>query len=182
MLKDMAGRAGCLIAVAVGMITALAPPGVAAGADGLVWCHDVARDLVTRRAAEACAGRIVDGQQAERVRARRRMRIRRNLGAMRSAVPGGRISGSGTGFFIAGDGTLLTNAHVVTGCRTGMVEAAGDATGSARLLGLDVGNDLALLRAEIVPQAVADFGAARDRVTDDPVAVVGFPRHGRVAI
>ncbi len=182
MLEITAGRAGCSIAIAAGMIAALAVPGSAAGADGAAWCHDAARDLVSRRAAEACDGRIVDANEADRIRDRRRARIRRGLGGMRTAVPRGRISGSGTGFFIASDGTLVTNAHVVAGCRTVMVEAADNAKGHARLLGLDADNDLALLRTEIVPQDIADFALLRDPAADEPVAVVGFPLHGRVAI
>ncbi len=182
MLKITAGRAGCSIAIAAGMIAALAVPGAAAGADGAVWCHDAARDLVTRRAPDACDGRIVDANEADRIRARRRARVLRGLGGIRTAVPRGRISGSGTGFFIASDGTLVTNAHVVANCRTVMVEAAGNATGPARLLGLDADNDLALLRAELIPKEIADFASPRDPAVDEPVAVVGFPLHGRVAI
>jgi len=182
MLEITAGRVGCLIAIATGMIAAFAVPGAAVGADGTVWCHDAARDLVTRRAADACDGRIVDEIEANRVRERRRARIRRGLGGIRSAVPRGRISGSGTGFFIASDGTLVTNAHVVGGCRTVMVEAAGNAKGPARLLGLDADNDLALLRTELVPKEIADFASPRDPAVDEPVAVVGFPLHGRAAI
>ena len=182
MLVIWAGRAGCWIVIAAGMMTALVAPGAAAGADGTVWCHDAARDLVTRRAADACDGRIVDANEADRVREQRRARVRRGLGGGRTEVPRGRISGSGTGFFIASDGTLVTNAHVVSGCRTVMVEAAGNAKGRARLLGLDADNDLALLRVDIVPQVTAEFASPRDPAADEPVAVVGFPLHGRVAI
>jgi len=182
MLEFTAGRAGCAIAIAAGMIAALAMPGAAADADGAVWCHDAARDLVMRRPTKACHGRIVDDNEADRIRERRRARIRRGLGGMRTAVPRGRISSSGTGFFIASDGTLVTNAHVVANCPTVIVEAAGNATGPARLLGVDTDNDLALLRAEIAPKAIADFALPRDLAGDEPVAVVGFPLHGRVAI
>ncbi len=164
------------------MTLALVPPSGAADAEDAVWCLDVARDLVTRREAEACAGRIVDAEEAGRVRARRRDRIRRNFDAVERNAPGRRMSGSGSGFFIAPDGTLVTNAHVVDGCRTVMVETAGEARGTARLLELDVGTDLALLRAEMAPPAIADFAPPRDVAPDEPVAVVGFPLHGRVAI
>ncbi len=117
MLIITARRFGCSIMIAVAMIAALAAAGAAASADGAVWCHDSARDLVTRRAAAACDGRIVDDNEAAHIRERRRARIRRGLGGTRTAVPRGRISGSGTGFFIASDGTLVTNAHVVANCR-----------------------------------------------------------------
>ena len=75
----------------------------------------------------------------------RRERIRRVFGGARRAAPAGRRGRGGTGFFIAADGALVTNAHVVAGCRTVMVDAAGGASGTARPLGLDAENDLALM-------------------------------------
>jgi len=182
MLEFTAGRAGCAIAIAAGMIAALAMPGAAADAGGVVWCHDAARDLVIQRPANACLGRIVDENEADRIRERRRARIHRGLGGMSTAVPRGRISSSGAGFFIASDGTLVTNAHVVAYCPTVIVEAAGNATGPARLLGVDTDNDLALLRTDVVPKAIADFALPRDLAVGEPESVVGFPLHGRVAI
>jgi len=182
MLIFRAGRAAWSIAIAVGIAMAHVSPGAAVDARGPIWCHDAARDLVTLRPAGACTGRIVDEVEAQRIRERRRARIRRSLGGSQDPVPGGRISGSGTGFFIASDGTLMTNAHVVEGCRTVIVEAAGNDKGPARLLGADSDNDLALLRTDIVPKDVADFASLRDPAVDEPVAVVGFPLHGRVAI
>ncbi len=177
----MARRIGGAIGI-VALIAAIAAPDTAVGTDGLVWCHDAARDLVTRRAAEACRGRIIDDAAAERVRTRREERIRRNFGGVRNAVPGRRRSGSGTGFFIASDGALVTNAHVVARCQAVTADAADGASGPARVLGIDAENDLALLRAEIVPPAVAQFRRQRDPVVDEAVAVVGFPLHGRIAI
>ena len=164
------------------MTLALVPPSGAADAEDAVWCLDVARDLVTRREAEACAGRIVDAEEAGRVRARRRNRIRRNFDAVERNAPGRRMSGSGSGFFIAPDGTLVTNAHVVDDCQGISVEAAGNVSGSARLLGIDGARDLALLRADFAPPATATFGLPRVVTVDEPIAVVGFPLHGRVAI
>ena len=182
MLKLSAGRAACAIGIAAGMIAALAPPAAAVDADEPVWCHDTTRDLVARRPADGCEGRIVDAEEADRVQERRRARIRRTLGGVQNAVPRGRMGGSGTGFFIAHDGSLVTNAHVVAGCKAVTVEAADGARGAARLLGLDSENDLALLRADIVPKEVADFASLREPIIDEPVAVIGFPLHGRVAI
>jgi S1-C subfamily serine protease len=166
-LEFTAGRAGCAIAIAAGMIAALAMPGAAADAGGVVWCHDAARDLVIQRPANACLGRIVDENEADRIRERRRARIRRGLGGMPTAVPRSRISSSGAEFFIASDGTLVTNAHVVANCPTVIVEAAGNATGPARLLGVDTDNDLALLRTDVVPKAIADFALPRDLAVDE---------------
>jgi S1-C subfamily serine protease len=177
-----AGTVACAIAIAAGAIAAPVAPAIAASANGTAWCHDTARDLVTQRPVEACQGRMVDETEADRIRERRRARIRRSLGGVKGAVPRGRMGGSGTGFFIARDGTLVTNAHVIDGCSTMVVEAADNEKGTARVLGVDARNDLALLRADIVPKAVADFASLREPEFDEPVAIVGFPLHGRVAI
>ena len=53
--------------------------------------------------------------------------------------------GSGTGFVIDRDGTIVTNAHVVGDARTVEVQFANDATASARVAGVDESSDLAVL-------------------------------------
>lgn len=55
---------------------------------------------------------------------------------------------SGTGFFIAGDGTLLTAAHVVHDCRRTQVVSRFVPLTSATILSTDHKDDLALLRAD----------------------------------
>jgi S1-C subfamily serine protease len=174
-------RIAVAIAMAVG-ISVSGAPATAAQTDAVVWCLDAARDLVTRRHALDCKGRVVDDATADEVRERRRTRIRRSLVVTPKPVARGRIAGSGTGFFITADGALVTNAHVVAGCRAVTVDAADGASAAARLIGLDAEADLALLRIETTPPAFADFAPLRDVAVDEPVALVGFPLHGKVAI
>ncbi len=55
--------------------------------------------------------------------------------------------GAGTGFLIAGDGTLVTNAHVVDGASTVRVRFGEDGVPiRARVVGRDEGTDLAVLK------------------------------------
>ena len=56
--------------------------------------------------------------------------------------------GSGTGFVIDRDGTLVTNAHVVGDAETVEVQFADDATARARVAGVDRSSDLAVLRVD----------------------------------
>ena len=56
--------------------------------------------------------------------------------------------GSGTGFVIDRDGTLVTNAHVVGDAGTVEVQFADDATASARVAGVDRSSDLAVLKVD----------------------------------
>jgi len=57
-------------------------------------------------------------------------------------------SGSGTGFVVDADGTLVTNAHVVGSARTVQVEFADDETAQARVTGVDRSSDLAVLKVD----------------------------------
>ena len=57
-------------------------------------------------------------------------------------------SGSGTGFVVDADGTLVTNAHVVGDSDTVQVQFADDDTAQARVAGVDRSSDLAVLEVD----------------------------------
>jgi S1-C subfamily serine protease len=83
---------------------------------------------------------------------------------------------SGTGFFITEDGFLVTNEHVVRqAVQVRLVTDAG--TIPARIVSIDTGNDLALLKADgrFAPLPVATSRKVRLGST---VATVGFPNIG----
>lgn len=79
---------------------------------------------------------------------------------------------SGSGFFIAEDGRVLTNAHVVKGCeRIEVSSPAGVSWG--HLLARDATNDLALISTTLHPSAAAVW---RSRVKQgEEIAIYGFP-------
>lgn len=85
------------------------------------------------------------------------------------------VQGSG---WIAGDGIVVTNAHVVAGQDDTTVDVGGDGGDlDAEVIWFDVRNDVALLR---VPDA---SGTPALALTDDPAqgtggAVLGFPENG----
>ena len=91
-------------------------------------------------------------------------------------TPDARSTATGTGFFITQDGFLVTAAHVVNGAteirlltQTGLL--------SARVVKLDVANDLALLKAEghFSPLPIASSRAVK---LGSIAATVGFPNTG----
>jgi Tfp pilus assembly protein PilF len=89
----------------------------------------------------------------------------------------------GTGVFVSKQGHVLTNFHVVDSCRQVTVQS-GRLSRAARVVALDVANDLALLATSLRPARVADW---RHTVqVDEPVVVYGFPvvadrtLHGKV--
>jgi serine protease Do len=86
---------------------------------------------------------------------------------------------TGSGFFVSGDGYLLTNSHVVAGCSEAVVLDQG----AARVVARDNRNDLALLRlatvsAEKKPIAVRfRTGAVQ---LGEATYVLGYPLAGRL--
>jgi tetratricopeptide (TPR) repeat protein len=78
----------------------------------------------------------------------------------------------GTGFFVAADGHVLTNAHVVRACKQVRIRA-GARIGAARVVAQDHADDLALLKTDLKPGRVATW---RSSVGEgEAVMVYGFP-------
>jgi S1-C subfamily serine protease len=83
---------------------------------------------------------------------------------------------SGTGFFVASD-LIVTNWHVVNGCRQGIYVRYPDQNAvGAGVVGQDSANDLALLRARMSGLAVVAFRLAPR--LGETVATYGFPYFG----
>jgi S1-C subfamily serine protease len=80
---------------------------------------------------------------------------------------------SGTGFFISPDGYLLTNYHVVSGSHK-IVVRTGDAERPAKVVRIDAGNDLAVLKVEGNFNAIP-LGDARAVAVGDSVMTIGYP-------
>ncbi len=80
----------------------------------------------------------------------------------------------GTGFFVTDEGHILTNSHVVSGCSQIYTR---DGT-LLRLVDSDSEVDLALLKANIMPTAVATFRTGASPRLGDQVITFGFPLQG----
>jgi S1-C subfamily serine protease len=80
---------------------------------------------------------------------------------------------AGTGFFVAGDGTIVTNSHVVDDCTSISVRPENEPAISAQLVARDKVQDLALVHADVRPRASARLRSAVR--LGESVAVFGFP-------
>jgi S1-C subfamily serine protease len=82
---------------------------------------------------------------------------------------------SGSGFFVTQAGHLLTNAHVIDGCRTIYVKSSDGQTGIAQVIAADQNDDLALLRVERRMKMTATFRTGRPTRAGESAVVFGFP-------
>lgn len=80
----------------------------------------------------------------------------------------------GTGFFVSDQGYLLTNNHVVAGCKN---LATGDGK-PLHVVSRNARSDLALLKSEFAPSSVAAFRSGAAPKLGDAVVVFGFPLEG----
>jgi S1-C subfamily serine protease len=84
---------------------------------------------------------------------------------------------AGTGFFVSSDGSLLTAAHVVSGCRQMRVASELVRPSAAQLIASDAKQDIALLRAaNVMPPAVLAVG--RPAAPSGRLFVLGYPASG----
>ena len=86
---------------------------------------------------------------------------------------------SGSSFFITAEGHLLTNAHVVSGCRTITVSYGAGEVRAGRAIARDETNDLAILKIDASPPGFASFRSGIR--LGESIAVYGFPLSGLLA-
>ena len=88
------------------------------------------------------------------------------------AQPANAQNALGTGFFVAADGYVLTNAHVVRACKQIKIRS-GNLAGAGRIVAQDHADDLALIKTDLKPGRVATW---RSSVQEgEVVTVYGFP-------
>lgn len=82
---------------------------------------------------------------------------------------------TGTGVVITSDGEIITNAHVVDGATEVRVRFAGDTEPvPARVLAVDIGNDLALLKVNATNLVAATFAKPGSVRVGDQVVAIGY--------
>lgn len=81
----------------------------------------------------------------------------------------------GSGFFITAEGHVLTNHHVIDGCREVGVRQAHGALWPGKVTVHDKANDLAVVKAETRPPGVLAFRDGGPIRAGDGVVVLGYP-------
>ena len=93
---------------------------------------------------------------------------------------GSQPAASGTGFVISRQGHVLTNDHVIEGCKSIHVASEGRKQ-PLTVVATDSENDLALLKLPAPSPNIARFREGRTIMAGDGVVAVGFPLHGLLA-
>ncbi len=167
---------GCAVLV---FLAGPATHALAAG-DPIIYCFDPGRDQVARMRAETCKGEIVTKAKAEEIRERRRQRIRSIMqrGKRKPIVKGTRLASTGTGFFVAKSGHLLTNNHVIDGCKAVSVELPQGKHLRGKVLDRNVHFDLALVKVDYKPENIAVFRTPLKLSQGEHADLVGYPTQG----
>ena len=84
-------------------------------------------------------------------------------------------SGIGSGFIMRANGVILTNAHVIAGASKISVAMRDGQTFTAKLLGSDELNDLAVLKIDARNLPVATMGTSRDLLIGEWAIAIGNP-------
>lgn len=171
-------RAAAITAASLALPLALALAGMARAQSPVVNCYDEAREIVTPTMAADCTGRVVDDAEAEAIKRAREDRIRAGMAARENTIfPGTRLRKTGTAFFFAADGSLLSNAHVTRDCPRMTVETPDGRRLRGRVVATSTELDLALIASDETPPAVARF--SRDDIAPGARAdLIGYPTQG----
>ena len=86
-----------------------------------------------------------------------------------------RRAGIGSGFFVRADGVVVTNAHVVAGATRVSVALRDGTTYTARVLGADETNDLAVLKVDATNLPVAPLGNSDGLLVGEWAVAIGNP-------
>ena len=81
-----------------------------------------------------------------------------------------KLKGLGSGFLVSSKGEVLTNYHVVEGCRRVVIDKQ-----LVSIAARDKSNDLALLKTPTKPAAIPKFRLGRGIRLGEDIVVAGFP-------
>jgi serine protease Do len=85
------------------------------------------------------------------------------------------VHGQGSGFIVAADGVILTNAHVVDGAKEVTVRLTDHREFDAKVLGADPKTDVAVLKIDAKNLPTAPLGSARGLKVGEWVLAIGSP-------
>lgn len=98
----------------------------------------------------------------------------------KSKVAGRQLETAGSGFFVSGDGSLVTARALVSDCALISVSPTFGELDLATLVGSDEATGLALLRTDVVPPGIAPLIGSEGAYKRNPVYLLGYPALGPI--
>ena len=86
---------------------------------------------------------------------------------------------SGTGFFVSNNGHIITNDHVIVGCRNVTITQQGKYV-EVDVIAYDEKNDLAILKSDIRPKKYYRISKSDPKLMDD-IVIAGYPLGNKVS-
>lgn len=161
----------CIILLVFFLIAVVSP---ASAQRNVVQCYDKKRDVVQPRFAADCKGEALSDAEAKKIKTRlHRERIKRAMKPKSERHQGPR--GHGTGFFVTDSGLVVTNNHVIEKCtKVIWIDTTDGKEGTAKVVGTDKENDLALLKTTLKAPATATFRNPIGLGPGSAISVIGY--------
>ena len=86
---------------------------------------------------------------------------------------------SGTGFFVSNNGHIITNDHVIVGCRNVTIAQQGKYV-EVDVIAYDEKNDLAILKSNIRPKKYYRISKSDPKLMDD-IIIAGYPLGNKIS-
>ena len=95
-----------------------------------------------------------------------------------SVKASGKVDGMyswGTGIIISADGYIVTNTHIIEGCKKAEIGLIDGSTYEAKLVGADNSSDISLLKIDAIKLKPAEFATTNGLLVGDGVSAIGNP-------
>jgi S1-C subfamily serine protease len=93
-------------------------------------------------------------------------------------LSGKQLVRAGSGFFVAEDGTLVTSAQLISECALISISPTFGKMATAMAVAIDRTLDLALLRPDVAPPAIASFTDSDGSLHGEQTYLIGYPSLG----
>lgn len=172
----------------LGLLVLMLGSGQAKAFDGLPEAYPMIASCQATTSAEGAPGDTCQGEAANVEDGsvedqKRKEYVKRVLSKSAGKTSGIDLQGkqlirTGSGFFVAEDGTLVTNSQLVDGCALISISPIFGEIATATPIGIDRTVDLALLHANVTPPGVASFTGSDGALNGEPIYVIGYPGPG----
>lgn len=170
----------------LGLLAALLVDGVgeaeandnSAGTVYSAGCDNEALEAALDSATGVCQGATVGEEEDNRIKRKPKRSIQSAASkALQRQLHGKHLALAGSGFFVAPDGSFITNRHIVSNCALVSISPTFGEMTLATIVSSEETTDLALLHPNQLPPGIPSF-VGSEGAYRTPLYVVGYPNPG----